>query len=303
MHEPISGAKALPSLIMKKKRLYASLALTINVTAVALALVWGASQTHAAPPASSSKQSPLQGHSAVYELVLSGSKTTNSLEDARGRVLYEFSGSPCEGYTLNARQVSELLASENASTSTDVRSRTHEDAGGENFIFASETRINGRLQDQVSGNANRKKDDVGVALKQPKPADVPLPLDVMFPTQHTKELIKAAKAGQNLLKAHIYDGAENGQKVFDTLAIIGKPLTTPPEEEIRKAGFGEMRRWPVTLSYFDATLKGEQKPLYTVSFELLENGINSNLLLDYGDFAFKGKLASLSLIHAKPCQN
>jgi hypothetical protein len=50
----------------------------------------------------------------------------------------------------------------------------------------------------------------------------------------------------------------------------------------------------VTISYFTQG-DGDRTPVYTISFELYENGISRALKLDYGDFALKGDLQSLQV--------
>ena len=42
-------------------------------------------------------------HQALYELSLVKSRGSNSINGARGRILYNFSGSACEGYTSEFR--------------------------------------------------------------------------------------------------------------------------------------------------------------------------------------------------------
>ena len=54
----------------------------------------------------------------------------------------------------------------------------------------------------------------------------------------------------------------------------------------------KLARWPVTLSYFNAG-RGEQTPVYVISFELYENGVSRALKLDYGEFALKGESTQL----------
>jgi hypothetical protein len=60
-------------------------------------------------------------------------------------------------------------------------------------------------------------------------------------------------------------------------------------------------RWPVTISYYEEGT-ADRVPVYTVSFELYENGISRALKLDYGDFALKGDLKSLDVQAPSPCQ-
>jgi hypothetical protein len=58
------------------------------------------------------------------------------------------------------------------------------------------------------------------------------------------------------------------------------------------------------VSYFDREPKdrsGEQTPVYSINFELYENGISRALMLNYSDFSISGELTSLELKKAKPC--
>ena len=59
----------------------------------------------------------------------------------------------------------------------------------------------------------------------------------------------------------------------------------------------------MTISYFDRAQqgKGEQTPVYAISFEAYENGVARALLLDYGDFTVSGDLTSLEMKDVKPC--
>ena len=63
----------------------------------------------------------------------------------------------------------------------------------------------------------------------------------------------------------------------------------------------KLARWPVTLSYFSPE-RGEGTPIYTLSFEVFEDGVSRALRLDYGQFALKGELTTLELLPAGECQ-
>jgi hypothetical protein len=63
----------------------------------------------------------------------------------------------------------------------------------------------------------------------------------------------------------------------------------------------------VTISYFEqqsekAEQTGEQTPVYSIGFELYENGISRALTLDYPDFTISGKMTSLEMKQEKPCK-
>jgi hypothetical protein len=247
-------------------------------------------------------------HRAVYELKLARSKG-NSTIDAYGRILYDFSGSACEGYVLQFRQVSELDNGEGKTALSDLRTTTWEDGAAKSFIFKSQNFLNQREVDTVDGRAERQPGKVVVTLTKPGDKTFDLETAMAFPTDHMRRIIAAARADKTILEAPVYDGSDAGQKVYDTLTVIGRAIA-PDERVPSDAAAGQlalagMKRWPVTVSYFDrakAGNGGEQTPIYSIKFEMYENGISRSLLLDYNDFAIAGELTSLEIRDTKPCQ-
>ena len=101
-------------------------------------------------------------HQALYELSLVKSRGSNSINGARGRILYNFSGSACEGYTSEFRQVSELDSGEGKTTLSDLRSKSWEDGAGKSYRFKIDTRMNDADSAPVDGVAERTGDHVTV---------------------------------------------------------------------------------------------------------------------------------------------
>src|SRR5205823_13105558 len=166
-------------------------------------------------------------HQALYELSLVKSRGSNAINSARGRILYNFSGSSCEGYTSEFRQVSELDSGEGKVTLSDLRSNSWEDAAGKSYRFKIETRMNEADAGRVDGSAERDGDHINVKLKLPAPKDFTLDGKIVFPTEQIQRIIAAAKDGKPLLELSVYDGSDDGQKVYNTLTVIGQPI--PPD--------------------------------------------------------------------------
>ena len=106
-------------------------------------------------------------HQALYDLSLVKSRGSNAINSARGRILYNFSGSACEGYTSEFRQVSELDSGEGKLTLSDLRSTSWEDGDGKSYRFKIDTRMNDTDSSAVDGVAERSGDHITVKLKQP----------------------------------------------------------------------------------------------------------------------------------------
>src|SRR6266852_8195747 len=91
-------------------------------------------------------------HRAVYDLKLGQSHGQRAVEAVRGRILYDFSGSACDGYALNFRQVSELDSGEGKTALSDLRASTRKEVGAKRFRFNSQNFINQLPVEAVDGN-------------------------------------------------------------------------------------------------------------------------------------------------------
>jgi hypothetical protein len=247
-------------------------------------------------------------HQALYDLSLVRSHSS-SINSARGRILYKFSGSSCAGYTSEFRQVSELDSGEGKITLSDLRSNSWEDAAGKSYKFKIETRMNDVESSKVDGSAERDGDHIKVTLKLPAPKTFTLDGNIVFPTEQIQRIIAAAKDGKNLLDLSVYDGSDDGEKVYNTLTVIGQPIpadrnVSSPDPATSDEHMKSLTRWPVTVSYFDRDVQkkeGEQTPVYAMSFELYENGVSRALVLDYNDFVIAGAMGKLDVNDAAPC--
>ena len=253
--------------------------------------------------------SPFLPHQALYELSLVKSRGS-SVDSTRGRILYTFTGSACEGYTSEFRQVSELRSGEDKVTLSDLRSTSWEDGDGKSYRFKIDSRMNDTDSNPVDGVAERTGDHVTVKLKQPQVKTFTLDGNTVFPTQQIQRIIEAARAGKSVLELTVYDGSDNGEKVYNTLSVIGQAIPgdkviATPDPSTTSEAMKSLTRWPVTVSYFDHDTKptdGEQTPVYAMSFELYENGVSRSLMLDYNDFVVSGVLGKFDVKDSKPCK-
>jgi hypothetical protein len=250
----------------------------------------------------------LAPHRAIYDLSLSDTRGNSQVASVRGRILYDFGGNACEGYSLEFRQVSELDSGEGKVSTSDLRSTTWEDAASKSFKFHSDNYVDENLTETVDGHAEHSATTTTVSLSKPAESKVDFDPAVVFPTEHMVRAIAGGRAGKSILDFPVYDGSESGDKVFDTLTVIGHKIL-PKERNHDDAAANEPKlanvpRWPVTISYFDNAKNketSEQTPAYAISFELYENGISRALSLDYNDFVVTGKLTSLEFKDPKPC--
>jgi hypothetical protein len=278
-------------------------ALTFGLALPLLALGLGDTAKAGAP-------TPFLSHQALYELSLVKARGNASVNSVRGRILYNFSGSACEGYSSDFRQVSELDSGEGKNTLSDLRSTSWEDGQSKSYRFKIETKMNDGDPSAVDGIAEREGDHVTVKLKRPAVKTFKLDGATVFPTEQIHKIIAAARDGKSVLELAVYDGSDNGEKVYNTMTVIGQPIAgtnavPAPDPSTAAEAMKPLTRWPVTVSYYDRDAKansGEQTPVYAMSFELYENGVSRALMLDYNDFVIAGALGKFDVRDSKPCK-
>lgn len=284
-------------------------ALAQRLLPAALVLVLGFAAGAAQPAAAAAAF--LAPHRAVYDLKLVKAHGSRGIDSVTGRILYDFTGSACEGYKLDFRQVSDMESGSGQSVVSDVRSTTWEDGKARSFRFNTVNKLNDRSTAQIDGRARRGDKKVEVQLTKPESRTFTVAADAVFPTEHMRRVIVAAREGKALLSFPVYDGSDTGLKVYDTLTVIGKeiaPGEKPPQDAAAAVPeMAKLARWPVTVSYFeqqaaDKRGTGEQTPTYAISFELYENGVSRGLLLQYSDFTLSGEMTALTLKKPKACK-
>lgn len=247
----------------------------------------------------------LAAHRAVYDISLLDIDEGADISGISGRLVMEFTGSACTGYTSKLRFVTQTDDPGGARRVTDARSETFESPDGLNLDFANQTYAGAILAEESKGTASRDSDGITVTLTKPQKKDLEIAGPLVFPTDQLARILASADRGDAFLSMEVYDGSEDGETVFETAGVIG-PVSTKgddigDETAISEAGLAELRHWQLTLSYFDRSDTGDEMPFYVMSFVIYENGIGRTLRIDYGDFALAGKLTGLELLPSTPC--
>lgn len=270
---------------------------------------WGTvSPSWAVQASAQGTKSVLAAHRAVYDMKLGDAEGQSGVAGLKGRMVYDFTGNACDGYSVNFRFVTQFQDANGGSQITDLQTTSFEEPGAQSYQFLSKTYVDDKLVESSRGTASLGADDKTVDLKEPSEKSLEIGLDVQFPTEHLLTILGSARAGEHFIATDIFDGAETGDKVYATTTVIGamsvveeKNVTGKPNQALAGHTY-----WPVTVAYFDPTAEketGEQTPVYQLSFRLLENGISDRLVLDYGDFTLTGTLSDLELYKPETCDD
>ncbi len=247
----------------------------------------------------------LMPHRAIYDMTLSKSSAGSNISAFDGLLILEFTGSPCEGFVQNTKLITASTDWNGKRNVTDLRTSSWESGEGERMRFHSTRAMNAQTTEIIEGDAQRDgKKSMRIALKRPKEGKMRVPGDIMFPTQHSLAVLHAATRGQFFLQATLYDGLDQGDKIYHTNTVIGKVLAPGANKQLKPIEKAEpldgIASWPITISYFDPA-KRDILPDYEIGYRLYANGVSRKMTIDYGNFAVEGELVKIEFLKPSPC--
>lgn len=260
------------------------------------------------PLAASAGADGLAPHRAVYDISLVDARPGAGISELTGRMAYELTGSACAGYAQKMRFVTRTTNQEGETSVTDMRTSSWEDASGTRFRFENSQYRDQTRVEQTAGEAVRRHNskEIRVELTQPKKRVIKLPVDTMFPIQHSSKLLEMARSGQTVLMTDLFDASEKGEKTYSTSAYIGARHAPGYNRKLPPVPNGEildgLAAWPIALGYYEkGTEQEDAVPVYELSFLYFENGVSRRLLIDYGSFSIRGELRKLEMLEPTPC--
>lgn len=243
---------------------------------------------------------PLLSHRAEYQMDLARSGQGTSLATLSGRMVMEWASS-CDGYTTNQRLVTRSTDELGQDTLNDFVASSWESRDGRTMHFAARQQLNRDTVGQYVGSAELGERGAtgNAAFTKPDAQNVSLPKGTVFPTAEIKHILAAARAGTTQISDIVFDGSGETALYQADAYIVPAARNRPPAAAAAKVLDG-LRSWMVEVSYFPYG-STEGVPEYELSFRLFENGVSTDLLLDYGDMAIKGRLIGLQPLPGAGC--
>lgn len=247
-------------------------------------------------------------HRAVYDITFDHATPGSGVADMTGRMVYEMTGSHCQGYSQSMRFVTRMTNQEGGSQVNDLRTSSYEDLAKHLLRFSSTQYEDQKLSERAQGSAEPGNGKTFTEVKLTKPAKktVKLPSDLYFPIQHSLALVEAAREGKTIFAANLFDGSDKGEKFYETSAAIGRK--SPPGSVKVQASVANgdkldaVASWPIAIGYFNpGPTPNDEVPTYELAFRFYENGVSTDLYIDYGDFAIHGTLKELTFLKETVC--
>jgi EipB-like len=255
-----------------------------------------------------SASATLAAHKAYYTLDVKRIDKASGLSAVSGRLAYEIKGSDCEGYAVNYRIANRFVRNDGSDPQeSDYRLTSFETGDGLTLDVQQTQLMNGEAKSKARIKANRTALDgeVSADLSGDQTKSFKVDAKALFPTIFQKHLVDLAESGKPRDDVLVYEGSD-GEKLSRVITFIGAKKSglelENVSDEATKTTFAKLAYWPVTMSYYPVDAGGDAQPDYQASFNMFENGVSTDLVLDYGTYALTGKLNKIELFKQDQCK-
>lgn len=233
----------------------------------------------------------LTGQHALYDLTLSKVRT-HDVTGAAGQMSFDVVDG-CTGWGTTQHMTLLVRNSDGTLNKSVTDYVTWESKDGKTLTFSLRERDNdGKTTVDDAGTATHTGTDGAGTITYTIPANTTLtmPPGTLFPMAHTEALLAAGRSGKKFIAPPLFDGttADGVQATF--IAILGHHGT-------EKNTFPALSTVPssdVDIAFYERK-NDDENPDFRTQMRYFENGVATNLALDFGDFVMTGKLESLSI--------
>lgn len=241
-------------------------------------------------------------HRAYYTITLGAAHGDSQVLDVQGRMVAEWSEN-CEGWTANQRLAVSIVRQEGAPLASEVLATSFESTDGTRYRFATKTTIDGKVVEELRGEAKRAGRAAAGEAVYSMPGDVriALPAGTLFPYEHTLALIAAAEKGDNVAYSFYFDGSQPDISPLGASAVIVGKKRAPGEGT--GTGLGPLTQrgwWSVRLAMFPRANDAGQ-PEFEMTQDLQDNGVVRRFVFDYGDFTMEASLVRVEALPHPAC--
>lgn len=235
----------------------------------------------------------LLSHRAAYRLTLASPNGSAGVTAVQGGLVMEWRAE-CDGWISSQRLGFVAATDEGPGFTYDVRFNSWESRDNTKLRFTVRSFMGAKVKEEFSGEAALQ----GIGAEgsahydAPEGTELNLPAGTIFPTEHVRRLIEAARNGDRVVSHAVFDGS--GEDALANVSAVIGPAKS------RTGANGAEERWPVNLAYY-GTKDSDTTPDFQISFEMNDQGVLYDVMLDYGDFALKAVLEKLEPVPAPEC--
>ncbi|MEM8833907.1 MAG: DUF1849 family protein, partial [Pseudomonadota bacterium] len=180
---------------------------------------------------------------------------------------------------------------------------TYESFDGETFNFTAKRKRNDQVYQEFRGMAELNNEEANAIFSIPEDLSFDLSESTFFPMRHTVKMIQKALNQDKFFNAVVFDGSDDeGPVIINT--FIGDP--TDGAKGVKKSesidhSLLKTDAWNIRMAVFPEQEEEESASDYEMSVVFHENGVISDMMVDYDDFAVTQKLVALEKLDQASC--
>ena len=236
-------------------------------------------------------------HVAEYHFKMTRSEQGSSVVDASGVLGYRFE-KMCDGWVTEMQQIMILQGAEGTAINSAYSMTQWEDFAGNHYRFRMRDYLDGTKVDEIVGNAVRDSDGVKVTYEIPVEVTEELPVDTMFPTQHSAMLLERAASGVKFGNDLVFYGSGDAPTNRIAVVISDKKNAENTADDPDKVATTPFHR--MSLAFYPLG-EAENGPSTEMAVDFGENGVAHAMRFDYGEFEVLGTLDKVSLLPRPDC--
>ncbi|MGC6453612.1 MAG: EipB family protein [Candidatus Puniceispirillaceae bacterium] len=265
---------------------------TASVSLAVLALV-------AAPfsAASAKVASNIVAHKAFYEMEMGDRLQNSHIVNINGRSAFAIERD-CSGWRSIEDYMIQFVAENGGSDSVLSHFESWESDSGDKYSFdiMEESSFEGRKD--FGGFVQLGEDAISSAFFTMAPdAAIRLPSDTMFPMRHVQNILSNAEAGEKIMGATVFTGAEPDSALMRTSTVVGGWRDVPAAD---LGSLAEDGYWQINVAYFKPSSTAAE-PEYEIAFAMQNNGLVREYEINYGDFSITANLTSAEPVEVREC--
>ncbi len=230
-------------------------------------------------------------HKALYDIRLSSKKSSVNISNITGKMFYEWQPS-CDAWVSTHRFDMTYEYMETPSVRVTSEFSTYESFDGKSFDFTMQRKTGDIVLEEIRGKAI--SDDNEAVYSMPEDLVFNLPSGSLFPTAHSLEVLGRVKNNQRYYNQVLFDGSDTDGPVDINSFVVGKVTYVPSEKYAKDIDISLLKPqgWNMRLAFFPLN-NFEETSDYEMSLTFHENGVISDMEVDYGDFSVTQKLLAI----------
>lgn len=239
-------------------------------------------------------------HKAIYQVSMVGVKSSSQILDVHGEMFYEWTPT-CEGWITN--HSFQLVYSYVDIGTVTLKSdfSTYESKDRKSFSFSAQRKRDDEVYESFRGKAEvDAAGKINVVYTDP-PLEMDFDAAILFPVAHTFELLENSIEGNRFYNAIVFDGSDDtGPYEINTFFGEKAPYSEDKYKDVKEVDSGLLKGnvQKMRLAFFPYLKAETNSPEYEMSMDMHDNGIVSEMRVEYPEFTVKQALKALEVLPA-----